>query len=199
LPYTQNAAEGAARGFELEMQAAFGSLELNMGVAYLDAEFSKAVQLNLSERVDPRIPLAQLPPGHVSNSVRNRLVTVDDGQVLPFSPEVTGNIGVQYNFKIGNGKLTPRVQYSYLDKQFATPFKASDYQYGDLTTVPSRSIIDLRVTYEPVDTLRFEAFATNILDETYIAAQVQDSTTAFGGIQYGAPRQVGIRGVFKFN
>jgi iron complex outermembrane receptor protein len=106
---------------------------------------------------------------------------------------------VQYNFRVGNGKLTPRVQYSYLDEQFSTPFKPSDYQYGDLTTVPSRSIVDVRVTYEPIDTVRLEAFATNITDKTYIAGQVQDSTTAIGGLAYGAPRQVGVRAVFKFN
>jgi iron complex outermembrane receptor protein len=202
LPFTQNAAEGTSYGLEVEMQAAFGNLELNMGMAYLNAEFSKDVQLNLSERVDPRIPPAQLPvavPPYVSNTVRNRLVTVSSGQPLPFSPEITANVGLQYNIPLGEGKITPRVQYSYLDSQFATPFKPSDYVFGDLTSVPSRSIVDVRVTYVPTDTWRLEAFATNITDKTYVAAQVQDSTTAFGGLAYGAPRQVGVRAMFKFN
>ena len=43
----------------------------------------------------------------------------------------------------------------------------------------------------PTENLRLEAFATNVFDETYIAAQVQDASSATGGIIYGAPRQVG--------
>ena len=45
----------------------------------------------------------------------------------------------------------------------------------------------------PKDNMRLEAFATNIFDETYIAAQVQDASSATGGIIYGAPRQFGVR------
>jgi iron complex outermembrane receptor protein len=198
LPFTQNAAEGKSYGLELEMQGAFGNFEFNMGLAYLNAEFSKTIQLNMAERVDPRIPPASLPPGHVSNTVRNSLVTVNEGQVLPFSPEITANVGVQYRIAIGEGKLTPRLQYSHTATQRSTPFKPSDYTYGDITTVPSRDIVDVRVAYDPTDALRIEAFATNVLDETYIASQIQDSSTAFGGIVAGAPRQVGLRAAYKF-
>ena len=38
-----------------------------------------------------------------------------------------------------------------------------------------------------------EAFANNATDRTYIAAQIQNSTSATGGIIYGAPRQYGVR------
>jgi iron complex outermembrane receptor protein len=198
LPFTQNAAEGKSYGLELEMQGAFGNFEFNAGLAYLNAQFSKTIQLNLAERVDPRIPPASLPPGHVSNTVRNTLTTVSDGQVMPFSPEITANFGLQYRFAIGEGKLTPRLQYAYTATQRSTPFKPSDYVYGDITTVPSRSIVDARIIYDPNDALRLEVFATNLTDKTYIASQIQDSSTAFGGIVYGAPRQVGLRAAYNF-
>ena len=50
----------------------------------------------------------------------------------------------------------------------------------------------------PTERLRLEAFVTNLLDETYIAAQVQDASSATGGIIYGPPRQVGLRARFDF-
>ena len=65
------------------------------------------------------------------------------------------------------------------------------------TYVPERDVIDARVTYEFSDSLRFEAFANNLFDETYIAAQIQNSSSADGGIIYGAPRQIGLRAVIE--
>jgi iron complex outermembrane receptor protein len=50
----------------------------------------------------------------------------------------------------------------------------------------------------PMENLRLEAFATNVFDEEYIAAQVQDASSARGGILYGAPRQYGLRAKFDF-
>jgi iron complex outermembrane receptor protein len=84
------------------------------------------------------------------------------------------------------------VQVSYLDEQLSTPFRYP------ATTVPSRTLTDLRLTAMPTENLRVEAFATNVFDETWIAAQVQDASSATGGIIYGAPRQIGLRARFDF-
>jgi iron complex outermembrane receptor protein len=64
--------------------------------------------------------------------------------------------------------------------------------------VPSRTVADLRLTLKPSDAVRIEAFANNIFDETYIAAQVQDASSASGGIIYGPPLQFGVRAKFDF-
>jgi iron complex outermembrane receptor protein len=64
--------------------------------------------------------------------------------------------------------------------------------------VPSRTVTDLRVTWVPTESLSIEAFASNVLDEEYIAAQVQDASSAQGGIIYGPPRQVGLRAKYDF-
>jgi iron complex outermembrane receptor protein len=64
--------------------------------------------------------------------------------------------------------------------------------------VLSRNILDARITYVPFDALSIEAFATNVLDQTYVASQVQDSSTAFGGFIFGAPAQYGARVKFSF-
>jgi iron complex outermembrane receptor protein len=58
--------------------------------------------------------------------------------------------------------------------------------------------IDARLTYANDDRWVLEAFATNLADDTYIAAQIQNSTSATGGIIYGAPRQYGLRAKFSF-
>jgi iron complex outermembrane receptor protein len=95
---------------------------------------------------------------------------------------------------LGNGKtLTPRLQYSRISEQYATPFPST------LTSVPGRDLFDLRITFKPNDRLLIEAFSTNVTDRTYIASQIQNSSSADGGIIYGAPRQYGIRAKIAFN
>ena len=79
-----------------------------------------------------------------------------------------------------------------MDEQLSTPFPYVE------TTVPSRTVTDLRLTAIASEKLRLEAFATNIFDETYIAAQVQNASSATGGINHGAPRQIGLRAKFDF-
>ena len=38
----------------------------------------------------------------------------------------------------------------------------------------------------------------NLTDETYIASQIQNTTSATGGIVYGAPLQYGLRAKVNF-
>ncbi|GFE82290.1 TonB-dependent receptor [Steroidobacter agaridevorans] len=172
IPNTLNAAPAEIYGAELELTGQFGGLGFNLGLSALQSEFTEDAMLTDSQ----------------TNT--NRLVP--EGSIVPFAPEMTANAGIQYEFLIGNMTLTPRVQVSYLDEQLATPFR---YQ---ATTVPSRTITDLRVTLVPMDNLRLEAFATNVFDKEYISAQLQDASSARGGMLYGAPRQYGVRAKFDF-
>ncbi len=172
LPNTLNAAPAEIYGIEIEMTGQFGGLGFNVGLSALESEFTEDAMLTDSQ----------------TNT--NRLVP--EGSVVPFAPELTLTAGLQYEFPIGQTQLIPRVQVAYMDEQLATPFRYA------ATTVPSRTVTDLRVTWIPTDQLRLEAFATNVLDEEYIAVQVQDASSALGGIIYGAPRQVGARAMYKF-
>ena len=172
IPNTLNAAPAEIYGAELELTGQFGGLGFNLGLSALHSEFTEDAML--------------------TDSTTNANRLVPEGSIVPFAPEVTANAGIQYEFLIGNMTLTPRVQVSYLDEQLATPFR---YQ---ATTVPSRTITDLRVTLVPMDNLRLEAFATNLFDKEYISAQLQDASSARGGMIYGAPRQYGVRAKFDF-
>jgi iron complex outermembrane receptor protein len=172
LPNTLNAAPAEIYGAELELTGQFGGFGFNVGLSALQSEFTEDALLTDSQ----------------TNT--NRLVP--EGSAVPFAPEFTANAGVQYEFLIGSMTLTPRLQASYLDEQQSTPFRYTQ------TIVPSRTIADFRVTLVPMDNLRIEAFANNLFDKEYISAQVQDASSARGGIIFGAPRQYGVRAKFDF-
>ncbi len=172
LPNTLNAAPAEIYGAEIELTGQFDAFGFNLGVSALNSEFTEDAILTDSE----------------TNT--NRLVP--KGSTIPFAPELTVTGGVQYEFRLGQTRLTPRIQVSYVDEQLATPFRYAS------TTVPSHTVTDVRLTWVPVESLRLEGFATNALDETYIAVQLQDASSARGGYIYGAPLQYGVRATFAF-
>ncbi len=175
LPVTQNALSGRSIGGELEMTGQFGGLGFNIGVGYLDAEFdnSACISDTNSPGTDPGCP--------------TNLRLVPKGRDLPFSPDWTANAGIQYSFALESVEITPRVQWSHLSKQYATPFPSAN------TLVPGRDLFDARLTFDFGERYTFEAYVNNIGDENYIATQIQNSSSADGGIIYGAPRTYGIR------
>jgi iron complex outermembrane receptor protein len=167
LPLTQNAASGEAWGAELELLGRFGGFGFNAGVGWLDATFAEdALIVNTSTNAQQLVP---------------------SGSDLVFSPEWTINAGIEYVFPIGNGTLTPRLQFAYVGEQLATPFPSES------TIVPSRDLWDARLTWDSGGMWTVEAFVTNLADQTWIASQIQNSTSATGGIIYGAPIQYGAR------
>lgn len=175
LPVTQNALGGQSMGAELEATAQFGGFSANFGVGFLDAEFSNSACISDTNS-----------PGTDTGCATN-LRSVPKGATLPFSPDWTVNAGVQHTFAVGGVDITPRVQWSHLSSQLATPFVSAN------TIVPGRDLFDARITFDLGDHYKLEAFANNLLDETYIASQIQNSSSADGGIIYGAPRTFGIR------
>jgi iron complex outermembrane receptor protein len=84
------------------------------------------------------------------------------------------------------------VQWSHLSKQYATPFPSFN------TLVPGRDLFDARLTFDFGERYTLEAYVNNLTDKTYIATQIQNSSSADGGIIYGAPRTYGLRLRFEF-
>lgn len=181
LPVTQNATSGKARGFEVEGVYRNAGWNMNFGVGYLDAQFAAGACISDTNS-----------PGTDTGCATN-LRFVPEGRELPFSPKWTLNAGIQYRFELANSmSLTPRVQWSHLSEQWATPF-----QYT-ATFVPERDVFDARVTLDINSAIQAEAFVNNFTDETYIASQIQSSSSADGGIIYGAPRTYGVRLLYRF-
>jgi iron complex outermembrane recepter protein len=181
LPVTQNAASGMIYGAELEVTGRFGGLSLNAGLGWLHGEFS-------SDTCITDTNAAGTDPGCPTN-----LRFVPEGRRLPFAPRWTINAGVQYQIDLSESvTLTPRAQWSHLSAQVATPFPSQN------TVVPGRDVVDLRLALEISRRYRLEGFVTNVFDETYIASQIQNSSSADGGMIFGAPRQFGMRATVNF-
>jgi iron complex outermembrane recepter protein len=172
VPNTLNGPEARIYGAELELQGQFGGLGFNFGGAYMEAKFTEV--------------------GVVTDTQTNTNRQIVDGQGMPFAPAYTLSGGVDYEFTIGTMAITPRLQASFIDEQYATPFKYRQ------TRVPSRLVTDARLTFAPSEQITIEAFGSNILNETYIAVQLQDASSAQGGYIYGAPRQYGVRFKYEF-
>jgi iron complex outermembrane recepter protein len=182
LPQTQNAAKGKAWGGELEITGKFGGLGFNLGVGYLDAQFAgDDICINNTNAPVGDFPAPTPNPCTAGNSY------IPNGAVLPFSPAWTVNAGVQYTFDFGGVAVTPRFQWSHLAEQYATPFPSA------ITRVPSRDLFDARITFDIGEKYTIEGFVNNLTNKTYIATQIQDSSSATGGIIFGAPRTFGVR------
>lgn len=178
LPATSNAPSVHSYGAELEAFGNFDDLGFNLGVAYLNAEFDQATSL-----VDPATGLASAVPS---------------GRRMTFSPEWTLNAGAQYDIHIGDRILTPRVQYSFVDDQFATPFPNGTTLVTHNSLVPSHGVWDARLTLRASNVFTTELFVSNLTDETYIASQLQNASSQVGGYIYGAPRVFGLRIKYSF-
>ncbi len=172
LPNTLNGPEARIYGAELELLGRFGGFGFNFGAAVMEGEFNEA--------------------GEVTDTQTNQNSPIVKGQGMPFAPAVTLSGGVEYEMLFGDMSLTPRLQAAFLDEQYATPFKHPE------TRVPSRVVVDARLTFKPMQALTVEAFATNLFDKEYIAVQLQDASSAAGGYIYGAPRQYGARLKYEF-
>jgi iron complex outermembrane receptor protein len=182
LPVTQNAAAGKSYGAELEVTGQFGGLGFNAGAGYLHARFDGSTCITDTNSAGTDV-------GCTTN-----LRLVPDGRVLPFSPEWTINAGIQYEALLNDDgmSLTPRLQWSHLSSQVATPFPSAN------TIVPSHDVFDARLTFQIDHHYKLEGFVSNLTDKRYIASQIQNSSSADGGSIYGAPRTYGIRAVAKF-
>jgi len=172
LPNTLNAAPAEIYGAELELLGRFDQLGFNLGLNLMHSEFTEDAIL--------------------TNSLTNANEVVPAGSDIPFAPDITLTAGIQYDIPLGEKILTPRLQVSYIDDQLATPFP------DPATIVPSRTVADFRLTLQATENWWLEGFVNNLFDETYIAVQVQDASSAQGGIIYGAPRHYGIRVKYSF-
>jgi iron complex outermembrane receptor protein len=172
FPTNRNAeTESSVWGIELSGQARVGAFSLDFGFAYSQSELG-----TFSDVVDP------------FRTAPNNIVNLS-GAKVPFSPEVTGNIGMAYDFKLGTLTLTPRVDFSHVDETQAALWDTP------MVTLPSRDLINAQIALRP-DSERWSAvlWGTNITDEHYISG-IQNNATLY----YAAPPgQYGLRVKLRF-
>jgi iron complex outermembrane receptor protein len=162
-------------GFEAQAEALFGDLTVNAGFAVLNTE------LGSFYASDARVatPLTCDPlTGPASVTCFNLT-----GTEQTYAPELTFNIGVQYEFELpGGDTITPRVNFGHVGEQWATLFE--NKAFGDL--LEARNIWNGQLEWRH-DNLAVTLYGTNLSDQHYVAA-------LRAGQRYGgAPRQYGIR------
>jgi iron complex outermembrane recepter protein len=182
LPLTQGPGDARIYGAELELTGAFDALQFNVGSAYLHAT------------VPTDFPYT-LPNGQT--------VTIAEGTVIPFAPKWMLTAGLQYDFHfLGSNVLTPRVQFQYQGMQYTNIEHTIPlaFPYGTLydVVIPSHETVDFRLKYSTGGAWSVEAYGKNLANRVYISDILLSANGAAPDIAYGAPRQYGMRLMYKF-
>lgn len=161
-------------GMEASAQGRFGAFGIDLGLSLAHSELPTYFAAD-SRRV--RTGICNPNTGPASGNCVNV-----GGNAQTYSPEMTFNIGLQYDIALGGGTLTPRIDYSHISDTWTTIFASE--ALGD--HLSSRDIVNAQLTYAQGD-WEVQAFSTNLTDEEYVAS-------VKSGQRYAAPpRQYGVR------
>lgn len=187
--YVSNLPKARIKGIELQVRAQFGGFGANLSAAKLDSEI---VDTGGRDIRDGR-----------RTGVSQNLV----GRVLPFAPQTTISAGMEYAFPVGEGTITPRVQYSATDEQWASIFQIPSLVPGSITAanptgtpdgslspdyLPKYDTVDASITWTPNENWMLQVFGTNLTEELYIAGHLDTA------VVYGPPRQYGVKFRYSF-
>lgn len=161
-------------GVEASAQGRFGDLGFDFGLSLSHSELGRFFA------ADPRrarTGVCDQNNGPASGNCVNL-----EGNAQTYAPEMTLTVGVEYDFALGQGVLTPRVDYSHISETWASIF--ANEALGD--RLVERDIVNAQLTYAQGD-WRVQAYSTNLTDQEYIAS-------IKAGQRYAAPpRQYGVR------
>lgn len=161
-------------GFEAQVQAVFGNLSLNAGLGWLTSE------LGAFYAVDPRI-VSFLPCDPETGPETPACVNLE-GHEQTYAPELTFNIGLEYDIQLQDSILTPRLNFGHIAEQWATLFQNA--ALGD--RIEDRNILNGQIAWQ-FDSVVVTAFGNNLTDQHYVGA-------INSGLRFaGSPRQYGLR------
>ena len=175
-------------GIEASAQGHFGSLTLDAGFSYNHSKLGDVTAV-----ASYRLPAGQLG----TQCAAGQTVGCFDytpyyvnlgGESNPYSPKITVNGSIGYDIPIGDHTLTPRVNVSYQDGQYASIFQDTDYYY-----IKSRTLVDAFLTFK-ASRWEVEGFVRNLTDKTYVVGYNGAGNAEF----YGAPRTYGLRVARQF-
>jgi iron complex outermembrane receptor protein len=161
-------------GFEASIQAAFGGFSLN---ADLGLEKSK---LGTFYTVVP----GSFLPGACDPNTGPASTTCFNLQGHPqtYAPEVTFNVGVQYNYRLASGDtITPSVSFAHISDQWGTVFDIT----ADGDHLGPRNLLNASIAWTH-GTWVLTAFGTNLMNDKYVSALVSPIEIP------GNPRQYGV-------
>lgn len=172
---TNNVDNTRIKGVEAQLSAMVGGFTGDIAVSYLDTGYGD---------FDDTIP-----PGAIGNP--DPIGINLEGRPLNFAPEFSLTGGLAYEVPVGTGYLTPSIRVSHTTEQWVTFFQLPYHR------IDERTLVDLRLSYEPNDDWRITAYATNVLDEIYVS-NAQQTTDGVGAFMLGAPQEFGVQVAVTF-
>lgn len=172
-----NAPSAKIWGFEAQMQGTWDRFSFDLNGSYLHSRFGSFFTF------DPKQTTGTCDP-HTGGTDPNCIDLTGEENV--YAPTWTFNGGLQYIFPVGEGDtLTPRIDYAYQSAQWPSVFRTG--APGSVPRIGARNLVNAQLSYGLGDTWVFTAYATNLFDLHYVAAENVSLRYA------GPPRQFGIR------
>jgi iron complex outermembrane receptor protein len=165
-------------GFEATAQATFDAWKFDTGLGVMNSS------LGAFYATDPRT--ASIVPCDPRTGPASTSCQYLGGKDQTYAPDLTFNVSVEREFRVGDDTITPRINYSHISEQWATLFE--NEALGD--RLSSRNIANAQVAWVHKGFV-WTLFGTNLTNQHYVAAI--NSGLRFAGM----PRQYGIR-VFKW-
>lgn len=175
-----NGARARIRGFDLDGQFVVSKqLSLNAGLAYTHARFTSFPIADFTVPVNGCVPVL----GGVCTGSAN-------GKELPFTPEITFDIGADYQVDLPGGSSLALNATYYRSSRF---YGASD----NVSFQPAYDLVNTSVTWTDAS----ERFSTriwgrNLTDTLYTTTILQ--STAGNVFAYGEPRTYGVTLGYRF-
>jgi iron complex outermembrane recepter protein len=174
-------------GVEGQAQAVFGPWSFDVSADYLHS--------SLGSTAGTCTPTGGTSPSCIAGALRG----IDgvgfesiSGVQQPYAPEWNVNFGVQYVFHLGDGStLTPRLDYGFVDSQWASPFQAAPIERYLYHLAPE-NLLSGQIAWTK-GSFQLTLYGTNLLNDHYFA---EDGTgaTALDVLRDAAPPlQFGIR------
>jgi iron complex outermembrane receptor protein len=113
---------------------------------------------------------------------------------LPFTPEWQGNVGIGYDFYLGDSTLTPRVNVSYTDGQYFDAANSVEVAQLDAVTVVNASLTWATGGW------KIRGGLNNATDEDYRVAGNSSYSTSAGYAEaiYARPRNWYLSAEYNF-
>jgi len=160
VPLLFNAGKSSIEGGEIELTYAPGRLIVEGSAGYLDNSYDEIAPV----------------PGTTQ--------TVGPNNTLPFAPEWQANLGVGYDFGIGDTTLTPRINLTHTSEQY---FDAANSR--EVAQLDDVTLLNASVTLA-VGAWRLRGGVNNVTDEQYLVAGNSSFSTSAGYAEviYSRPR-----------
>ena len=163
----QNAGDADVKGVELETTIRpTDALSIDASFSYLDFEYT---------RINPQAGGPTLPRG------------IQDWMITPYTPKTKWSIGAQYEFNVGKGTVTPRIDASHQSDMY------SNATNGPLNKIDAYQLVNARLTWRTADRdWESSLEVTNLTNKYYLLTSFDLTGAGTGSAngQPGRPREV---------